>query len=148
MINFAGLNGGGHSGYHELRRQTTVWPTTTATPINAAELLSTSRDLYLQGYYAYALFSVGGTWSIFAVEAALRAKLGASRKDQLSKLVKDAERQGLLPRSGWENERLDAGRKLRNELVHGGSQQLWTPAMARMVIGASHEAVSALFPDE
>ena len=148
MINFAGLNGGGHSGYHELRRQAAVWPKTTVTPDAPAELLSTSRDCYVQGYYAYALFAVGGTWSIMAVEAALRLRLGADRKVQFSSLVKAAEREGYLPERGWDDGRLDAGRQLRNAVVHGGQQQLWTPAMAREIIAASHEAIAALFPDE
>jgi hypothetical protein len=52
-----------------------------------------------------------------------------------------------VPREGWENERLDAGRQLRNRTVHGESQQLWTPAMAESVIAASHEAVVTLYPD-
>jgi hypothetical protein len=147
MINFAELNGPAHSGYHELRRQASTWPVTEATPVAAAELLETSRDLYAQGYYSYPLFAVGGTWSIFAVEAALRDKLNGGEKQPLHLLVKEAERQGLLPTPGWDNERLDAGRKLRNELVHRGKQQVWTPAMARMIIGSSHEAVVALFPD-
>jgi hypothetical protein len=82
----------------------------------------------------------------FAGLNALRIKLGASDKAQFAKLVKLAEDQGLLPRSGWENERLDAGRELRNRVVHTGQQQLWTPAMTRNVIASSHEAVAALFP--
>ncbi len=52
-----------------------------------------------------------------------------------------------MPPEGWENERLDAGRQLRNRTVHGESQQLWTPAMAESVIAASHEAVVTLYPD-
>lgn len=147
MINFLGLNGPAHSGYHELRRQASAWPVTDATPSATAELLSTSRDLYAQGYYCYPLLTVGGTWSIFAVEAALREKLSRGGTEPLHRLVKLAKREGLLPRPGWDNDRLDAGRKLRNKLVHSGKQQLWTPAMARMVIASSHEAVAALFPD-
>lgn len=148
MINFPGLNGPAHAGFHELRRQASAWPTTALTPRGAAELLAASRDLFVQGYYAYALFAVGGTWSIFAVEVALRAKLGASEKKSFVELVKTAEAKKLLPSVGWENERLDAGRKLRNNTVHGAGQELWTPAMSRTVIGASHEAVAALFPGE
>jgi hypothetical protein len=147
MVNFAGLNGGGHSGYHELRRQAAEWPTTSATPRGPADLLSTSRDCYVQGYYAYALFAVGGVWSVTAVEAALRIKLDADRKTKLSELVKTAERAGYLPERGWDDGRLDAGRQLRNATMHGDNQQLWTPAMAGGVIAASHEAVASLFSD-
>jgi hypothetical protein len=102
----------------------------------------------VQGYYRYSLFSVGGAWSIIAVEAGLRIKLDADRKTKLGELVKAAERAGYLPERGWDNGRLDAGRQLRNQIMHGDSQQLWTPVMAREVIGASHEVVATLFPDE
>jgi hypothetical protein len=147
MINFIGLNGGGHTGYHELRRRAGSWATTSATPSGPAELLKTSRDAYTLGYYAYSLFAVAGTWSILAVEAALKLRLDATRNSNFKSLVKRAEAAGLVPPEGWENERLDAGRQLRNRTVHGESQQLWTPAMAESVIAASHEAVVTLYPD-
>lgn len=147
MSNFIGLNGGGHTGYHELRSRANSWPTTTATPSGPAELLSTSRDLYVLGYYAYSLFAVAGTWSILAVEAALKLKLNAGRSSNFRKLVERAEADGLVPPQGWNNGRLDAGRQLRNRTVHGESQQLWTPAMAESVIAASHEAIATLYPD-
>lgn len=147
MINFVGLNSGGHTGYHELRRHASSWPTTSATPSGAAELLSTSRDLYSLGYYAYPLFAVAGTWSILAVEAALKLRFNAGRSSNFKILVEKAEPAGLVPPEGWDNGRLDAGRQLRNRTVHGESQQLWTPAMAEPVVAASHEAVAALYPD-
>jgi hypothetical protein len=147
MINFLGLNGGGHTGYHELRRRTSSWPTTSATPSGPAELLSTSRDLYVLGYYAYSLFAVAGIWSILAIEAALKLRFDAGRTANFKSLVERAEAAGLIPPQGWDNGRLDAGRKLRNRTLHGESQQLWTPAMAEPVIAASHEAVAALYPD-
>jgi hypothetical protein len=147
MVNFPGLNGGGHTGYHELRRQAGAWPTTAATPDGPAGMLRTSRDLYAHGHYAYDLLAAGVTWSAFAVEAALRIRLSASQKAQFSALVKEAERQSLLPTPGWDNERLDAGRQYRNRVVHGNQHAVLPPVIARDVIGASHEAVAALFPD-
>jgi hypothetical protein len=147
MINFIGLNGGGHTGYHELRRRENSWPTTGGTPSGPGDLLSTSRDLYTLGYYAYSLFAVAGTWSILAVEAALKLRLGASRSSTFKNLVERAEAAGLIPPQGWADGRLDAGRQLRNRTLHGESQQLWTPAMAESVIAASHEAVATLYPD-
>ena len=96
MINFTGLNGGGHTGYHELRRRAGSWPTTSATPSGPAELLKTSRDSYALGYYAYSLFAVAGTWSILAVEAALKLKLNTARNSNFKNLVKRAEAAGLL----------------------------------------------------
>lgn len=147
MANFANLNGGGHTGYHELRRQAQSWPTTGATPHGPAAMLSTCRDLYGLGYYAYALMAVGCTWSLFAVEAALRIKLSADRKVQFSTLVRQAEQQGLLPTPGWDTGRLDAGRELRNRVVHGNQLGVLPPVRARDIIDAAHEAVAAIFPD-
>lgn len=147
MANFANLNGGGHTGYHELRRQAQSWPTTAATPDGPAAILSTGRDLYAFGYYAYALMAVGCTWSVFAVVAALRVKLGADRKVQFSSLVRQAEQQGLLPAPGWDNGRLDAGREFRNRVVHGNDLGVLPPVMASDIIGAAHEAVAAIVPD-
>jgi len=146
MVNFAGLNGPPHTGYHVLCEHAASWPVTANTPDGPAGLLSVSRDLYAQGYYAYALLSVAGVWSIFAVEAALRARLGVGPRVALAALVRQAERQRLTPPAGWKDERLDAGRKLRNSFVHGGQHQFWTPAMAQPVLAAAHEAVAALFP--
>jgi hypothetical protein len=148
MANFPGLNEGGHTGYHELHRQAGAWPTTETTPDSPAGMLSTSRDLYAQSYYAYALMAVGCTWSVFAVEAALRIKLGAGRKTPFSTLVKQAEQQDLLPRPGWDYERLDGGRGFRNRVVHGNQHGVLPPVVARNIIGGAHQAVAALFPDE
>jgi hypothetical protein len=148
MANFPGLNEGGHTGYHELRRQAGAWPTTEATPDGPAGMLRTSRDLYAQSYYAYALMAVGCTWSVFAVEAALRMKLGADRKTQFSRLVKQAEQQSMLPRPGWDYEQLDAGREFRNRVVHGNQHGVLPPVVTRNIIGGAHQAVAALFPDQ
>jgi hypothetical protein len=145
MINFIGLNGGGHTGYHELRRRAGSWPTTSTTPSGPAELLTTSRGLFVHGYYVYSLFAVAGVWSILAIEAALKLRLNCN--SSFKSLVESAEAGGLLPPHGWDNGRLDAGRQLRNRTVHGEAQQLWTPAMAESVIAASHEAVAALYPE-
>ena len=111
-------------------------------------MLSTSRDLYAQSYYAYALMAVGCSWSVFAVEAALRIKLGAGRKTLFSTLVKQAEQQDLLPRPGWNYERLDAGREFRNRVVHGNQHGVLPPVVARNIIGGAHEAVATIFPEE
>ena len=148
MANFPGLNDGGHTGYHELRRQAGAWPTTEATPDGPADMLSTSRDLYAHSYYAYALMAVGCTWSVFAVEAALRIKLGADRKTPFGTLVKQAEQQDLLPRPGWDYKQLDASREFRNRVVHGNQHGVLPPVVTRNIIGGAHQAVAALFPDQ
>lgn len=109
-----GTNGGGHTDYHELMGRAGSWPVTEAKPDGPASLLRSSRDSFSFGYYAYSLFAVAGTWSILAVEAALRLKLGADRHVNVKHMVREAEGAGLLPRPGWDNGRLDAGRELRN----------------------------------
>ena len=76
MANFPGLNEGGHTGYHELRRQAGTGGPPKPPRTDPPDMLSTSRDLDAHSYYAYALMAVGCTWSVFAVEAALRIKLG------------------------------------------------------------------------
>jgi hypothetical protein len=148
MVNFPGLNDGGHTGYHELHRQAGAWPTTEATPDGPADMLRTSRDLYAQSYYAYALMAVGCAWSVFAVEAALRIKLGAGRKISFGTLIKQAEQQSLLPRPGWDYEQLDAGREFRNRVVHGSQHGVLPLVVTRNIIGGAHQAVAALFPDQ
>jgi hypothetical protein len=146
MLNFARVNGPPHSGYHVLRAEAASWPVTESTPDGPASLLRTSRDLYAQGYYAYYFIAVAVVWSVFGVEAGLRARFGADCKRPLKSLVRQAEEEQLLPATGWEDERLDAGRELRNRLIHTGSQPGMPPAMARPMIAASHELVAALFP--
>jgi hypothetical protein len=88
MANFPGLNDGGHTGYHELRRQAGAWPTTEATPDGPAGMLSTSRDLYAQSYYAYALMAVGCTSS----SSPSRQPCGSS-----------SEQTGRPSSAGWSN---------------------------------------------
>ena len=86
-------------------------------------------------------------WSMFAVEAALRARFDADRKVELRNLVKSTQREGLLPATGWEDDRLDAARKLRNRVIHGQQHPALTPGMAGPMVAASHEVVASLFPD-
>lgn len=148
MRHFASLDAGGHTGYHELRRVAGEWFVTRATPEGPAALLRTSRDLFVHAYYEYEFFTVAVIWSIFAVEAGLRARFDADHRMDLRRLVRQAEQDGLLPARGWEDERLDAGRKLRNRVIHGKQQIVQTPAMAAPMIAASHEVVAALFPDD
>jgi hypothetical protein len=63
-----------------------------------------------------------------AVEAALRDRLATGTEAPLRWLIKHAVENGLVePKAG---ERLHAGRRLRNELLHARGQGTWTPAMA------------------
>lgn len=83
-------------------------------------------------------------WSIFAVEAALRPRLGAGGRAQLSRLIKRAREQGLV--SEQLADTVNTGRELRNRFVHGSEQPIWSFGMAAQVIGASFKIVTELYP--
>ena len=127
-----------------LRRNSDQWPTTSATPHGVADLLRTSRDLYVASFYAYEFVTVGVLWSLHAVEAALRLKLKGSEHDSLRQLVHDAHERGLLDDAAAEV--LDAGRQLRNGFSHPERQEAWTYGMAGQTIRTSHAIVALLFP--
>ncbi len=71
-----------------LRRSADEWPTTEATPEGVARLLRTSRDLYVASFYAYEFLTVGVLWSLLAVEAALRLRLGRGKSARFEALVR------------------------------------------------------------
>ena len=66
-------------------------------------------------WFHYELLVVASSWSLLAVESALRDRLGSTKKPRLVDLIKKATHMGLidLDVAG----RLDAGRGLRNTLV-------------------------------
>ena len=70
-------------------------------------------------------------------KAALRIKLGADRKRQFSRLVKQTEQQGLFPRPGWDYAQLDARREFRNRVLHANLHGVLPPVFARNVIGGA-----------
>lgn len=124
---------------------TRKWPVTPGTPSGIAGLLSTCRAAFELAWFHYELLVVAGTWSLLAVEAALRDRLEAGDKATFQKLLQHAEANGLL--NADEVDRLDAGRELRNRLVHAREQQAWTLGMAAPIIEASHHLVGRLYPD-
>jgi hypothetical protein len=95
------------------------------------------------GFYSYELVACSHAWSIFAVEAALKLRLGADEKTQFSRLVKRAREQGLV--SDHLADILSTGRRLRNKFVHRGEQPTWSFGMAAQVIGASFKIVTELY---
>lgn len=121
------------------------WPTTDATPANVANLLATSRSLYVLSWYRYELLIVAVAWSLLAVETALRHSLGASVKKSFVELLQSATQKGLLaPELA---EQLDAGRRIRNMLLHPGEVlPLWPPAMARPALAVAHRVIADLNP--
>lgn len=130
--------------YGRLARLADEWPVTTSTPDGVAGLLATSRSLWGLAWYDYNLLVVSSSWSLLAVEAALRDRLGATGKPSMQDLLLKAMKQGLLS-DDW-TERLDAGRQVRNGLAHARSQGSWTVGMAAPVVRAAHEATAALYP--
>ncbi len=90
------------------------------------------------------LLVVSVAWSLLAVEAALRDRLGADDKSPLKALLTLAGKHLLLSRE--DIDRLEAGRVLRNRLTHPRNQQAWSVGMAAPVVAASHHAVTLISP--
>ena len=121
-----------------------TWPPTQATPPGVEEILQTSRQLFVHGFFVYEFVTVAVAWSLLAVEAALRAKL-PSRNSRFKSMLKRAESEALLtPEMA---SRLDAGRHIRNDFSHPTGQIVWTLVMATGALKTSHEAVACLFPE-
>src|SRR5829696_92005 len=53
----------------DLEQLSSQWPTSPATPVGVAELLSTSRALFVLAWFRYELLLVSVMWSLLAVEA-------------------------------------------------------------------------------
>jgi hypothetical protein len=127
-----------------LNRVASEWPTTSTTPSGVAEILRTSRQLFVHGYFVYEFVTVAVAWSLLAVEAALRAQLPGSGSTFKS-MLKRAESEALLtPEMA---SRLDAGRQIRNGFSHPTGQDVWTLKLATGGLKTSHEAVVCLFPE-
>ncbi len=108
------------------------------------DLLSTSRDLWSAAWFRYEFLVVSASWSLLAVEGALADRLAAGAEASLSQLVKPAVSTGLVPPESAD--RLDAGRLLRNRLLHAREQSTWAPGMAAPVLAIAHEIVADMYP--
>lgn len=129
--------------YEGLAAVARQWPVSPAAPAGVAGLLSTSRDLWTAAWFHYEFLVVGASWSLLAVEAALRDCLAAGTEVSLRRLIKKAVEGGLVDPDAAE--RLDTGRRLRNALLHARGQGAWTPAMAAPVLAVAHQAVAELY---
>jgi len=87
-----------------LRRQTDRWSVTASTPEGVASLLRTSRDLFVQSFFVYEFLVVGASWSLLAVEAALRDRLASTERFQ--RLIDQARAKRLIDSD--EHAQLDA----------------------------------------
>jgi hypothetical protein len=130
--------------YRRLRAAADDWIITEATPEGPARLLRAARDMFALGFYSYELVACSNAWSIFAVEAALKLRLGADEKAPFRTLIMRARGQGLI--NDYLAGILHTGRELRNRFVHQGEQPVWSFGMAAEVIGASFKIVAELYP--
>lgn len=121
------------------------WPTTFTTPSGVTEILHTSRQLFVQGYFVYEFVTVAVAWSLLAVETALRARLQADERTTFKTMLRQAKSQAILTPDMAV--RLDAGRQIRNGFSHPTGQVIWTLGIASSGLKTSHEAVAWLFPD-
>jgi hypothetical protein len=130
--------------YRRLRAAADDWIITEATPEGPARLLKAAQDMFALGYYSYELVACSNAWSIFAVEAALKPRLGADEKAPFRTLITQARSRGLI--DDHLADVLHTGRDLRNRFVHQGEQPTWTFGMAAQIIGASFKIVAELYP--
>lgn len=146
MLLFATEDGGEQLSYLHLCETAAHWPKASGAPPNVAALLGTARSLYTLAWYRYELLVVAVGWSLLAVETALRASLAAPRSKTFRGLIREAANRNLIE-SGLA-ERVDAGRQIRNLLMHprvGQPIPAWTPAMSREMLSTAHAVVAQLY---
>lgn len=115
------------------------------TPEKIAQMLLTSRLLFVHSYFVHEFAFVAAVWSVFGVEAALKDALGLPEGDcsTLTALTGKAQGRGWL--TSAEGEQLRYGAKMRNAFVHARAQGSLTVGLAVLVLEASHHLVSVLY---
>lgn len=132
-----------HSDHAALARSAARWPVNEAVPEGIATVLRVSRDLFVQSYFVHEFLLTAVTWGLLALEASLRVCIQARDRDSLDVLIRRARDRGLL--SAEEANVLDAGRQLRNQIIHGALLPTsLTPGMAEQMLLGTHEAISDL----
>jgi hypothetical protein len=101
--------------------------------------------MFVDGYYTYENFMDAATRSLQAVEAALRVHFDAGESVSFARLIKRANAEGLVDDDTCDV--LDAGRELRNKLIHMTNAPVFNPAMAAGIIASSHNFVAKIYPD-
>lgn len=120
------------------------WRVSDAVPEGVADVLRIARSLFVHSYFVYEFSLTAVTWALLVLEASLRDCLHADERTPFAALIKDAEANGLLTRE--EAESIDAGRQLRNRIVHGHLLvTVLTPGAAAQMLQATHEAISDLY---
>lgn len=116
-------------------------------PEGVAVLLGTSRKLLLHSWFAYDFGLVAVAWSFVAVEAGIRERLremGIEPPSGMHALTKAGFKHGLFEEK-W-TVHLDAGRRLRNAMIHGRMLGPLSPGMVEEALHASHALIAELFP--
>jgi hypothetical protein len=121
------------------------WPTHPEVNAQIAEMLKTCRALFTHSYFVYEFGPVAVVWSVLAVEAALRDRLGeaATRDDGLKRLIGKAEARGWF--SPDQAEALRAGAELRNRFTHARTYGVFTPAMVAGALETAHRAIVRVY---
>lgn len=121
------------------------WRRADSVPEAVAAMLRVTRELFVHSYFVYEFGVVAVTWSLLALEAALRDCLStaADDRDGLTKLIGKAEGRGWL--TADEAERLHAGAQLRNRLAHARGQLNFTVGMTAPMLEAAHDAIADLY---
>jgi len=125
-----------------LRACADEWPVGQAVPDDIAEVLRVSRELFVHSYFVYEFLLTAVIWGLLALEASLRICLEVGDEVSLSKLIRRARSDGLITEA--EADVLDAGRQLRNSIVHGCLLPTFTPGAAEGMLRGTHEAISDL----
>lgn len=132
----------------DLAARAATWPTHPKTNEQVADMLAICRRLFEHTYFVYEFGVVAVVWSVLAVEAALRDRLGeeASDRDGLAKLIGKAEGRGWFKQH--EAEALRAGAELRNRLVHAQTYGVFTPAVVAGALETAHLSIAQLYAAE
>jgi hypothetical protein len=131
--------------YGDLVAAANSWVTRPDTKPQVAEMLKTCQALFAHSYFVYEFGPVAVVWSVLAVEAALRDKLGneATQDDGLSRLIGKAQGRGWF--SAEQAEALRAGAELRNRLSHARTYGVFTAAQVAGALETAHELVARLY---
>jgi hypothetical protein len=121
-----------------------TWRTTDSTPDGVAELLRTSRELFIHSWWVYEFAAVAVAWSLLGIERAFRTRLRAGETVSFAELIKRAQQHGLL--TDAQADRLDAGRQLRNRFAHPNGQSVFSYGMSAPMLEIAHGVVADLFP--
>lgn len=101
--------------------------------------LEVSRELYVHGLLVYEFFAVAAAWSVLAVESALRESLVAPPRTRYFKLIKLAERDGLI--TAQKADLFNVGREIRNMFSYLSMQPILSPSMAESMIETGHNII-------